>query len=70
MAALFVTIGLFAILRPEKLRASMDNFANAWKQESWHPYRMPIPVFRLVVGGVGIGAGALFLYIAYLGLSR
>ena len=70
MAALFLTFGLFAILRPENLRAAMDNFANAWKQGAWHPYRMPIPVLRLVVGGVGIGGAALFLYIAYVGLSR
>jgi len=66
MAALFFTFGLFAVLRPEKLRAVMDNFAKG----AWHPYRMPIPVLRLVVGGVGIGGAALFLYIAYVGLSR
>ena len=70
MAALFLSFGVFAILRPEKLRAATDNFANSWKQGSWHPYRMPIPVLRLVVGGVGIGFAALFLYIAYVGLSR
>ena len=66
MAALFFTFGLFAILRPEKIRAAMDSFAKG----AWHPYRMPIPVLRLVVGGVGIGGAALFLYIAYVGLSR
>jgi len=70
MAALFLSFGLFAILRPEKLRAAMDNFANAWKQGTWHPYRMSIPILRLVVGGVGIGGAALFVYIAYVGLSR
>ena len=70
MAALFLSFGLFAILRPEKLRAAMDNFANSWKQGSWHPYRMPAPVLRFVVGGAGIGGPALFLYIAYVGLSR
>lgn len=70
MAALFLSFGLFAILRPEKLRAAMDNIANTWKQGTWHPYRMPIPVVRLVVGGVGIGGAALFIYIAYVGLSR
>ena len=40
MAALFFTFGLFALLRPDKVRNAMDNFANAWKQDSWHPYRM------------------------------
>jgi len=70
MAALFFSFGLFAILRPDKLRSAMDNFGNAWKQGSWHPYRMPLPVLRLVVGGTGIGVSALFGYIAYLALSR
>jgi len=70
MAALFLSFGLFAIFRPEKLRAAMDNFANSWKQQSWHPYRMPTPVLRFVVGGAGIGGAALFLYIAYVGLNR
>jgi len=70
MAVLFLSFGVFTILRPERVRTAMDNVANSWKQESWHPYRMPIPVLRLVVGGVGIGFAALFLYIAYVGLSR
>jgi hypothetical protein len=70
MAVLFLTFGLFAVLRPEKLRAAMDNFANAWRQGTWHPYRMPIPVLRFVVGGVGIAGAALFAYIAYVWLSR
>ena len=70
MAALFFTFGLFALLRPDKVRNAMDNFANAWKQDSWHPYRMPLPVLRLVVGGTGIGGAALFVYIAYVALSR
>jgi len=70
MAALFLTFGLFAILRPEKLRAVMDNFANSWKQGLWHHYRVPTRVLRFVGGGAGIGGAALFLYIAYVGLSR
>jgi hypothetical protein len=70
MAALFLSFGVFAILLPEKLRTTMDNLTNFWKQGSWHPYRMPLPVLRFVVGGAGIGWAALFLYIAYVGLSR
>lgn len=70
MAGAFLSLGLFAILRPEALRNAMDNFANARKQGTWHPYRMPIPVLRLVVGSVGISGAALFLYIAYVGLNR
>jgi hypothetical protein len=70
MAVLFFTFGLFALLRPEKVRNAMDNLANAWKQDSWHPYRMPLPVLQLVVGGTGIGGAALFVYIAYVALIR
>ena len=70
MAAFFLSFGLFAILRPDKLRTAMDNFANAWRQGSWHPYRMPLPVLQFVAGGSGIGAAALFVYIAYVALSR
>jgi hypothetical protein len=70
MAGAFLSFGLFAILRPETLRNALDNFANTRKQGAWHPYRMPIPVLRLVVGAVGIGGAAVFLYIAYVGLTR
>jgi hypothetical protein len=70
MAMLFFSFGLFGLLRPDKLRSVMDAFANAWKQGSWHPYRMPLPLLRLAVGVAGIGGAALFGYIAYIGLSR
>ena len=70
MAALFLTFGVFALLRPDRVRNAMDSFANAWKQASWHPYRMPLPVLRLVVGGTGIGGAALFVYIAYVAFNR
>jgi len=40
MAACYFSFRLFAILRPAALRNAMDNFANAWKQGSWHPYKM------------------------------
>ena len=70
MATLFLIFGLFALLRPEKLRSAMDNLANAWGQDAWHPYRMPIPILRLVVGSVGIGGSVLFLYAAYVGFGR
>jgi hypothetical protein len=70
MAALFLTFGVFAIMRPDKVRSAMDSFAGAWKEGSWHPYRMPLPLLRLIVGGTGIGGAALFIYIAYIALSR
>jgi hypothetical protein len=70
MAAFFLTFGVFAILRPDKLRTAMDNFANAWKHGSWYPYRMPLPVLRFVVGGTGLGGAAVFAYIAYVALGQ
>lgn len=70
MAALFLTFGVFAILRPDKVRSTMDSFAGAWKEGTWHPYRMPLPLLRLIVGGISIGGAALFVYIAYIALSR
>jgi hypothetical protein len=70
MAALFLTFGVFAIWRPDKLRSAIDRFASVRKEGSWHPYRMPLPLLRLVVGGTGIGGSALFVYIAYIALNR
>ena len=70
MPVRFLSLGLFAILRPEKLIAAIDNLANAWRQGSWHLYRMPISVLRLVIGSVGIDVAGLFMYIAYVGLRR
>jgi len=69
MAALFLTFGVFAIWRPDKLRSAMDSFAGGRKEGSWHPYRMPLTLLRLVVGASGIGGAALFVYIAYIALS-
>ena len=70
MAAIFLAFGLFAILKPDALRSAMDNIANYWKEGSWHPYKMPRPVLRIVVGTTGILGSALFVYIAYVALSR
>jgi hypothetical protein len=70
MAVMFLSFGLFAIVRPEALRAAMDNFANAWKQDSWHPYKMSNSAIRLIVGGIGILGAVLFVYIACIALSR
>jgi len=70
MGLLFLSFALFTIVSPEKVRTAMDNVANSWKQGSWHPYRMPLPLLRLVVGTVGIGGAALFFYISYVGFTR
>jgi hypothetical protein len=69
-AMLFLSLGLFAIFEPDRLRIVMDNVVNALNRGTWHPYRMPIPVLRIVVGGIGIGTGILFIYVAYLGLAQ
>lgn len=66
MAVFFLSFGVFAILRPEKLQTAMDTFANSWKSDSWHPYRMRLPVLRVLVGSVGLAGAALFAYIAYV----
>jgi hypothetical protein len=70
MAAGWLSFGLFAILRPEALRAAMDNFANVWKRGSWHPYEMSTPAIRVVVGGVGILGAGVFIYTACIALTR
>lgn len=70
MATIFLAFGLFAILKPDALRSAMDNFANFWKEGSWHPYKMPRPVLRLVVGTTGVLGSALFIYLAYVALNR
>ena len=54
MAVMFLSFGLFAIMRPEALRTAMDNFANAWKPGGWHPYKMSTTAVRVIVAGVGI----------------
>lgn len=70
MASFFLVFGLFALLRPDKLRTTMDRFTDGWKQGSWHPYKLPIQVLRYGVGSVGIAGSALFSYIAYVALTR
>ena len=70
MATAFLALGLFALLRPERLRSAMDRFAATWKKDSWHPYKMPMPILRLTAGSVGIFGAALFFYIGYLALTQ
>jgi hypothetical protein len=70
IAVMFLSFGLFAMMRPEALKTATDNFANAWKQGGWHPYKMSTPAIRAVVGRVGILGAALFVYIACTALSR
>ena len=65
----FVAFGLTMILRPAAVRANFDRFANSWKEDSWHPYKMPFWGLRLA-GVVMMGVATLFFYIAYCGLSR
>ena len=69
-ALLFLSLGLFALFEPDRLRTAMDNVVNALNRGTWHPYPMPIPMLRIVAGIVGIGGATFFMYIAYLGLGR
>ena len=70
MAVVYLAFGLFAILKPEALRSAMDRIADSWKEGSWHPYKMPPPVLRIVVGATGIIGAVLLVYIAYIAHSR
>lgn len=61
--------GLTMILRPGNVRASFDRLADSWKQNSWHPYKLPFWALR--VAGVGVaGIASLFFYIAYVAWRR
>lgn len=70
MAAFFFGFGLLAILRPAAIRNAMDSCADTWKQGSWHPYKISLPLLRVIVGGAGMLGAALFLYIAVTILKR
>ena len=70
MAAIYLALGLFAILKPDALGSVMDNFANSWKERSWHPYKTPRSVLRIAVGCIGTGVSALFVYFAYVAIIR
>ena len=70
MSVAFFAFGVLGAVWPDRLRNAMGNFADDWKEGSWHPYRMPIPALRIVAGGVGIGGGLLFVRIAYLAALR
>ena len=65
----FLAFGLTMVLRPANVRANFDRFANNWKEDSWHPYKMPFWGLRLA-GVAMMGVATLFFYIAYAGLSR
>jgi hypothetical protein len=61
----FFAFGLTMILRPDRVRANFDRFADYWKQGSWHPYKMPYWGMR-VAGVLIVAVAALFFQIAYI----
>jgi hypothetical protein len=61
--------GMTMILRPASVRASFDRFADSWKQDSWHPYKMPFWALRLA-GAIVSTISLLFFYIAYMAWHR
>jgi hypothetical protein len=65
----FLGFGLTMILRPEKLRANFDRFADSSKQGSWHPYKMPSWGLRLT-GAIVVMVATLFFYIAHVSFRR
>jgi len=60
----FFAFGLTMILRPDRIRANFDRFADYSKQTSWHPYKMPDWGLRFA-GVVIVAVAALFFQIAY-----
>jgi hypothetical protein len=65
----FLAFGLIMILRPADVRANFDRFADSWKENSWHPCKMPFWGLRAFGLAIGILA-VLFFYVAYLGMYR
>ena len=65
----FFAFGLTMILRPDRVRANFDRFADHWKQGSWHPYRMPLWGLR-VAGVLILGVALLFFQIAYIAFGH
>jgi hypothetical protein len=61
--------GLTMILRPGNVRASFDRFADSWKPDSWHPYKMPFWALRLA-GVIVSTIASLFFYMAYVAWHR
>ena len=73
-AALVMGLGIFGfgltmILRPANVRANFDRFADSWKQDSWHPYKIPQWGLRLA-GAAMIGVATLLFYIAFVGFKH
>jgi hypothetical protein len=64
MGAGFLAFGLTMILRPANVRANLDRFANYWKQENWHPYKMP--PWGLRVAGVIMMSVAILFFLVVL----
>ena len=60
----FLAFGVTMILRPENVRDNFDRFANSWKQDSWHPYKLRL------AGALTIACAAVFFGLAYVGLHR
>ena len=69
MGAGMLGFGLTVILRPGSVRASFDRFADSWKPDSWHPYKMLFWALRLASVIVSTIA-SLFFYISYVAWHR
>jgi uncharacterized protein YjeT (DUF2065 family) len=69
MGLVFVAFGLTMILHPNRVRENFDRFADYWKEGSWHPYKMPDWVLR-VLGVAVVVFSAIFFQIAYIDFRR
>jgi hypothetical protein len=69
MGTAFFAFGLTMILRPGYVRTSFDRLHNSWKQDSWHPYKMPSWGLRFA-GVVIITMATILFYAAYLSYVR
>jgi hypothetical protein len=69
MGAAFFAFGLTMIVRPGYVRTSFDRLHNSWKQDSWHPYKLPFWGLRSA-GVVIVTIATILFYAAYLSYVR
>jgi hypothetical protein len=69
MGCFFLLFGSTMFFFPCGVRSCMDRFADAWREGSWHPYKMPFWALR-AAGAMVIVIAVLFFWIARMAFSR